>query len=151
MTTPATVRIPVQLTLAGTRDATQCPAALWWTPADPWAVTLLFAEGAEWTFGWDILCDGITRPAGEGDVQLRPLPKTKTGLRRHEITLSTRTAQAVLHVSTDRLEAFANLVLRRWHAAVAVLPELVDLTSIPGWEAALAAEEKRRAAGGGTR
>ncbi|KOV83410.1 SsgA family sporulation/cell division regulator [Nocardia sp. NRRL S-836] len=42
---------------------------------DPFAVTMHFHSGGSvttWIMGRDLLRDGLSRPAGEGDVRLRP-------------------------------------------------------------------------------
>jgi len=42
---------------------------------DPFAVTMRFHAGgavASWIMGRDLLAEGLTGPAGEGDVRLRP-------------------------------------------------------------------------------
>ena len=44
-------------------------------PADPWAVTLTLHSGpipVRWTFGRDLLVDGLHEPTGEGDVLVWP-------------------------------------------------------------------------------
>lgn len=44
---------------------------------DPWAVWMFFqtgddGEGVEWLFARQLLTDGVTRPAGQGDVRVWP-------------------------------------------------------------------------------
>ena len=51
------------------------PAVLGYDPADPWAVEVIFGKPTEtvrWMIGRDLLLEGMTEPAGEGDVQLSP-------------------------------------------------------------------------------
>jgi len=51
------------------------PAVLGYDPADPWAVEVSFGKATEtvrWLIGRDLLLEGLTDPAGEGDVQLSP-------------------------------------------------------------------------------
>jgi hypothetical protein len=51
------------------------PAVLGYDPADPWAVEVTFGGSADtvrWLIGRDLLLQGMTDPAGEGDVQLAP-------------------------------------------------------------------------------
>ena len=50
-------------------------AVLAYSPVDPFAVTATFltARGdVVWTFARDLLADGLTAPAGEGDVHIWP-------------------------------------------------------------------------------
>lgn len=51
------------------------PAVLGYYPEDPWAVEVTFGkpgEAVRWLIGRDLLLQGMTDPAGEGDVQLWP-------------------------------------------------------------------------------
>ncbi len=51
------------------------PASLTYDPADPWAVAMTFRsrhEQVRWVVGRDLLLQGVTCPAGEGDVVLWP-------------------------------------------------------------------------------
>ena len=51
------------------------PAVLGYYPGDPWAVEVTFGkpgEAVRWLIGRDLLLQGMTDPAGEGDVQLWP-------------------------------------------------------------------------------
>ncbi|MGP8297631.1 SsgA family sporulation/cell division regulator [Streptomyces inhibens] len=55
------------------------PASLHYDRADPFAVRLVFPpvaslDGVEvaWTFGRDLLAEGLREPAGAGDVQIWP-------------------------------------------------------------------------------
>jgi Streptomyces sporulation and cell division protein, SsgA len=50
-------------------------AELVYEPSDPFAVTTVFKTGSQavtWTFGRDLLVDGIYHPAGDGDVHVWP-------------------------------------------------------------------------------
>jgi hypothetical protein len=75
-TAPATVTQPITLELidsAGT--ATPIEAELRYDAADPYAVTAVFMTGAhrvQWTFGRQLLADGLYEPAGDGDVHVWP-------------------------------------------------------------------------------
>lgn len=75
-TAPVTVTQPVILELidpAGT--ATPIDAELHYDPRDPYAVTTVFKTGSShvrWTFGRDLLTDGLYEPAGDGDVHVWP-------------------------------------------------------------------------------
>ncbi|NUQ89124.1 MAG: SsgA family sporulation/cell division regulator, partial [Glycomyces artemisiae] len=57
----------------------EVPATFEYDAADPWAVRITFpgaggdtATGVRWMVGRDLLLQGVTDPAGEGDVQLFP-------------------------------------------------------------------------------
>lgn len=55
--------------------ATPIDAQLSYDPQDPYAVTAIFqTTRAEvtWTFGRDLLCQGLYEPAGDGDVHVWP-------------------------------------------------------------------------------
>jgi hypothetical protein len=74
---PATVsaRLALQLIVPG--DASlPVLAAVRYDSTDPYAVTVTFhtgtEESVEWTFARDLLTDGVTRPVGQGDVQVWP-------------------------------------------------------------------------------
>ncbi len=51
------------------------PASLGYDPSDPWAVAVTFGGPDEqicWIVGRDLLLQGVTDPAGEGDILLWP-------------------------------------------------------------------------------
>lgn len=55
--------------------ATPMQADLTYDPRDPYAVTAVFMTGAgnvRWTFGRDLLVDGLYEPTGDGDVHVWP-------------------------------------------------------------------------------
>jgi hypothetical protein len=56
-------------------DSHELPASFDYDPTDPWAVRMTFRapDGAVcWLVGRDLLLQGMTDPAGEGDVLLWP-------------------------------------------------------------------------------
>ena len=58
-----------------TGAATPMQADLTYDPRDPYAVTAVFMTGAgnvRWTFGRDLLVDGLYEPTGDGDVHVWP-------------------------------------------------------------------------------
>ena len=73
---PLTVTQPVTLELIDpTGAATPIEAELQYDPRDPYAVTTVFRTGTtqvRWTFGRDLLCEGLYEPAGDGDVHVWP-------------------------------------------------------------------------------
>jgi len=51
------------------------PASFGYDPADPWAVCITFRgpkEEVSWLVARELLVQGLTDPAGEGDIQLWP-------------------------------------------------------------------------------
>lgn len=61
---------------AGVTDRFPVLAHLSYDPADPFAVTVVFSHDGRvlacWQLDRDMLLDGLARPAGIGDVRLRP-------------------------------------------------------------------------------
>lgn len=75
-TAPLTVTQPVTLELIDPTGAvTPIEAELHYDPADPYAVTTVFMTGSSqvrWTFGRDLLSEGLYEPSGDGDVHVWP-------------------------------------------------------------------------------
>jgi len=75
-TAPATVTQTVTLELIDpTGAATPINAELRYDARDPYAVTTVFMTGTtqvRWTFGRELLTDGLYEPAGDGDVHVWP-------------------------------------------------------------------------------
>lgn len=75
-TTPLTLTQPVTLELIdATGDSTPIEAELQYDPRDPYAITTVFMTGhsqVRWTFGRDLLAEGLFQPAGDGDVHVWP-------------------------------------------------------------------------------
>ena len=56
-------------------ETTAIDADLVFDPADPYAVTMVFRTGVQevlWTFGRELLVDGLHEPTGDGDVHVWP-------------------------------------------------------------------------------
>lgn len=56
-------------------DATALEADLVFDPADPFAVTMVFRNSSQevrWTFGRELLLEGMYEPTGDGDVHVWP-------------------------------------------------------------------------------
>jgi hypothetical protein len=65
----------VLVDLIGAETSCVLAAELCYDVDDPYAVTVVFASDeieVRWTFGRDLLLDGLDQPSGEGDVHLRP-------------------------------------------------------------------------------
>ena len=77
-TAPLTVTQPVQLELIDSSGtATPIEAELRYDATDPFAVTTVFMTGhseVRWTFGRELLAEGLYEPAGDGDVHVWPAP-----------------------------------------------------------------------------
>lgn len=75
-TAPLTVTQTVTLELIDPTGAvTPIDAELHYDPRDPYAVTTVFRTGTStvrWTFGRDLLCEGMYEPSGDGDVHVWP-------------------------------------------------------------------------------
>jgi hypothetical protein len=75
-TAPSGVTQSVTLELIdASGTATPMQADLNYDPRDPYAVTAVFMTGAgnvRWTFGRDLLVEGIYEPSGDGDVHVWP-------------------------------------------------------------------------------
>ena len=73
---PLTVTQAVTLELIDpTGAATPIEAELHYDPRDPYAVTTVFMTGASqvrWTFGRELLAEGLYEPSGDGDVHVWP-------------------------------------------------------------------------------
>lgn len=75
-TAPLTVSQPVTLDLIDANgDSTPISADMRYDSADPYAVTVVFKtpnSEVRWTFGRDLLAEGLFEPAGDGDVHVWP-------------------------------------------------------------------------------
>ncbi|MGW2917395.1 SsgA family sporulation/cell division regulator [Streptomyces angustmyceticus] len=99
----------VQARLIATAPRSQVIAAsLRYDRADPFAVRLVFPpaaslDGAEvaWTFGRDLLEDGLLGPAGSGDVQIWPYDADAVVVEFHAVG-----GMAVVQFDTQELRSF---------------------------------------------
>ncbi len=75
---------------------------------DPYAVKVAFHTGAtdivEWTFARSLLTDGVTHPAGEGDVQV--WPSHSGGRPVVCLSLSSPSGRALFEVPLSQLVEF---------------------------------------------
>ena len=56
-------------------ESTSIDSDLVFDPADPYAATMVFRTGVQevlWTFGRELLVEGLYEPTGDGDVQVWP-------------------------------------------------------------------------------
>lgn len=96
--------------------ATPLSAELHYEAADPYAVTTVFITGqsrVHWTFGRDLLSEGLYQPAGEGDVHVWPCLDSG-GRAVVIIELSSPDGEALVQARTGDLSGF----VERMHAVV---------------------------------
>lgn len=107
--------------------ATPIQAQLHYDPRDPYAVTSVFHTGhgeVRWTFGRDLLAEGLYEPAGDGDVHVWPCLDA-SGHAVVIIELSSPDGEALVQARTGDLTEF----VERMSAAVrpGTESELVDV------------------------
>lgn len=108
-TAPATVTQTVTLELIdSTGAATPINAELRYDARDPYAVTTVFMTGTSqvrWTFGRELLTDGLYEPAGDGDVHVWPCLDS-AGHAVVIIELCSPDGEALVQARTGDLSAF---------------------------------------------
>jgi Streptomyces sporulation and cell division protein, SsgA len=83
------------------------PASLAFQPDDPFAVRITFNAApapVEWVFARDLLAEGTRRPAGLGDVRLRPAPSA--GQPIIEMSLTSDNGHAVFELPAAAVTGF---------------------------------------------
>jgi Streptomyces sporulation and cell division protein, SsgA len=101
------------------------PASFGYDPADPWAVWITFRspnDEVRWAVGRDLLLQGLTDPAGEGDIRLWP-SIDEDGRAAVVMELCSPAGQLVAQLRTSELYRF----LTRSLAAVPRGTEWIDL------------------------
>lgn len=96
-----TVHIPVR---AGTTVVGTIPVSLQYRAADPYAVTMVLADGDRqvvWMFGRDLLTSGLDAPAGGMDVRIVPVSRKKV-----EITMSSTEGEVSVKLSAAFVREF---------------------------------------------
>jgi hypothetical protein len=91
----------------------ELPAELGWDPTDPYAVAVAFGWPGTtvcWLVGRDLLIDGLTHPAGEGDVLLWP-SIDENGRAAVVVELCSPNGRLVAQLSTRELRAFLDRTL----------------------------------------
>jgi hypothetical protein len=85
------VTTPLTLSVSAVTGDADLDAELRYDPTDPLAVTLAIGTECEepvlWTFGRDLLADGVKGKAGEGDIAIEPASDLDS--RELKITLTT--------------------------------------------------------------
>jgi Streptomyces sporulation and cell division protein, SsgA len=112
---PLIVTQPVTLELIDpTGAATPIEAELQYDPRDPYAVTTLFMTGANqvrWTFGRDLLSEGLYEPSGDGDVHVWPCLDSR-GRAVVIIELCSPDGEALVQAKTGDLTSFVERMTR---------------------------------------
>jgi hypothetical protein len=110
-TAPAMVTQPVALELIDSSGAaTPIDAELRYDPTDPYAVTTVFMTGSSqvrWTFGRELLSDGLYEPAGDGDVHVWPCLDS-AGHAVVIIELCSPDGEALVQAKTGDLRSFVD-------------------------------------------
>lgn len=111
MNTALTVTQPVQLELIDSSGtATPIEAELRYDATDPFAVTTVFMTGhseVRWTFGRDLLAEGLYEPAGDGDVHVWPCLDSR-GHAVVIIELCSPDGEALVQARTGDLRTFVD-------------------------------------------
>jgi hypothetical protein len=114
-TAPLAVTQPVTLDLIDPSGAsTPIEAELHYDPTDPYAVTTVFLTGhsqVRWTFGRDLLTDGLYEPSGDGDVHVWPCLDTD-GHAVVIIELCSPDGEALVQTKTGELHTFVDRMSR---------------------------------------
>jgi hypothetical protein len=117
-TRPLTITQSLTLELIdATGSVTPIDAELHYDPQDPYAVTTVFMTGSSqvrWTFGRELLVDGLYEPSGDGDVHVWPCLDS-VGRAVVIIELCSPDGEALVQARTNDLSGF----VERMHAAVA--------------------------------
>jgi hypothetical protein len=102
----------------------ELPASFSFDPSDPWAVWITFRgpnDDVRWAMGRELLLQGMTDPAGEGDVQLWP-SIDENGRAAVVMELHSPDGRLVTQLLTNELYRF----LTRTLAAVPLGTETID-------------------------
>jgi hypothetical protein len=81
--------------------------------ADPYAASMIFHTGGgpvRWTFGRDLLLQGLDHPAGVGDVHVRPCLEAD-GRAGVAIVLSSRDGALEVHAARRQVQRFVAMML----------------------------------------
>src|SRR3954451_988821 len=107
---PVSVVHDVDLRLVAPGDeGLRLTATLRYRPVDPYAVEATFRAGDEaisWVLGRDLLGEGLTRPSGEGDVQVWPTVEGNARTPVVMLQLSSPDGRALLAARAEDVRAF---------------------------------------------
>jgi len=114
-TSPLTVTQPVTLELIDPTGAvTPIEAELRYDPSDPYAVTTVFMTGTSqvrWTFGRELLLEGLYEPSGDGDVHVWPCLDSD-GHAVVIIELCSPDGEALVQARTGDLSTFVDRICK---------------------------------------
>lgn len=114
-TAPLAVSQAVSLDLIdATGAATPISAELHYDPSDPYAVTTVFMTGhsaVRWTFGRELLAEGLYEPSGDGDVHVWPCLDSD-GHAVVIIELCSPDGEALVQAKTGDLRAFVDKITK---------------------------------------
>jgi hypothetical protein len=91
-------------------DALALDAEFVYDPNDPYATTAVFKAGTQevrWTFGRDLLIDGLYEPTGDGDVHVWPCLSSQ-GAAVVIIELSSPDGEVLLQATTRDITRFVD-------------------------------------------
>ncbi|WP_157682714.1 SsgA family sporulation/cell division regulator [Nocardioides scoriae] len=94
-------------------DTTELEADLVFDPADPFAVTMVFRTGAQevhWTFGRELLVEGLYEPTGDGDVHVWPC-LSSNGSAVVIVELCSPDGELLVQASSRAVNQFVNRML----------------------------------------
>jgi hypothetical protein len=97
--------------------STPLDAEFEYTPADPFAVSILFSDEpapVRWTFARELLIEGFFEPTGDGDVHVWPCLNTE-GAAVVILELSSPSGEVLVQIASRELAAFI-------HQMVAMVP-----------------------------
>lgn len=96
-------------------ETTPLGAQFSYDPADPFAVTVRFGDSrdsVEWTFGRELLTEGLYTPVGAGDVQVWPC-LSADGTAVVILELASPAGEVMLQVATRAVADFVQSMLAR--------------------------------------
>lgn len=86
----------------------QVEAELQYDPGDPYAVTIMFSlahKQVRWTFGRDLVVDGLDEPTGDGDVRVWP-SLDRAGRACVLVELTSPKGQALVQIMAKEVRPF---------------------------------------------
>lgn len=115
---PLTVSMDLQMRLVmPAANSLPVRSGLSYDAADPYAVRVTFHTGSgaqadvvDWTFARQLLTDGVTAPAGQGDVQV--WPSTSTGQPVICLSLCSPSGKALFEVPLRELVDFLTMTYK---------------------------------------